>query len=336
MNKTCEQCGELFEYYETRGRERKYCNDVCRRRAERERYRQTDAFKLFKAKQSQRRNEREKAARVPRKFICQYCGKEFEKESKRGANPKYCNPLCRQKQGIEVAIPKQHKRLQIQKAILTDKLCRQCNKPLTQYQVDRGVTFCSQVCFAASTRTLIGTKRVCVVCGKDFEPRQKGQKCCDNKCAKKQADKTKSGLKDTSIVLKCVVCGQDFHPYVSMPNQMTCSKYCKRRRDSINKIKSGYRASVNRRRQLVISATTTEPINRAEIFERDGWVCQVCKKKVNPNLSYPHPMSASLDHILPFALGGSHTKANVQLAHLRCNIKKSDSGGAQLRLIGGA
>jgi len=45
-------------------------------------------------------------------------------------------------------------------------------------------------------------------------------------------------------------------------------------------------------------------------------------------------MSASLDHILPFAAGGAHLKANVQCSHLRCNIRKRTGGGGQLRLIG--
>ncbi|MEV6398476.1 HNH endonuclease [Streptomyces sp. NPDC051907] len=35
-------------------------------------------------------------------------------------------------------------------------------------------------------------------------------------------------------------------------------------------------------------------------------------------------MSASLDHIIPLARQGDHTRINVQLAHLLCNLRKSD------------
>jgi hypothetical protein len=59
-----------------------------------------------------------------------------------------------------------------------------------------------------------------------------------------------------------------------------------------------------------------------EIFERDCWKCGICRKRINQRLRYPHPMSASLDHKKPLAKGGTHSRLNVQAAHLRCNLKK--------------
>jgi 5-methylcytosine-specific restriction endonuclease McrA len=41
-------------------------------------------------------------------------------------------------------------------------------------------------------------------------------------------------------------------------------------------------------------------------------------------LAWPHPASASLDHRIPLSKGGSHTAENTQLAHLACNVRKSD------------
>jgi 5-methylcytosine-specific restriction endonuclease McrA len=61
------------------------------------------------------------------------------------------------------------------------------------------------------------------------------------------------------------------------------------------------------------------------IFERDGWKCGLCGDPVDSDLSYPHPQSASLDHIVPISRGGPHTYDNVQCAHLSCNRDKSDS-----------
>ena len=55
---------------------------------------------------------------------------------------------------------------------------------------------------------------------------------------------------------------------------------------------------------------------------------------MNPILAYPHPRSASLDHIEPLSLGGQHVHSNVQLAHLDCNMAKSNRQAAQLRLFG--
>jgi 5-methylcytosine-specific restriction endonuclease McrA len=56
---------------------------------------------------------------------------------------------------------------------------------------------------------------------------------------------------------------------------------------------------------------------------------------VNPALLWPHPKSASLDHVVPLIDGGEHTYANVQLAHLACNVGKRDGGHPQqLALVG--
>lgn len=68
--------------------------------------------------------------------------------------------------------------------------------------------------------------------------------------------------------------------------------------------------------------TQVEPIKNIVVFDRDRWVCQICKQVVDVNLEYPHPFSASLDHVIPLSKGGTHTMDNIQLAHLVCNVKK--------------
>ena len=67
-----------------------------------------------------------------------------------------------------------------------------------------------------------------------------------------------------------------------------------------------------------------EYIDIYNIYIRDKWICGICGKKVNKKLKYPHPMSPSLDHIIPLSKGGTHTRDNVQLSHLRCNLSKGD------------
>ncbi len=64
------------------------------------------------------------------------------------------------------------------------------------------------------------------------------------------------------------------------------------------------------------------PVYLKKMYERDGWICQICREPVDPTLRYPDPMSASLDHIIPLARGGTHEPGNVQLAHWICNVKK--------------
>lgn len=80
-----------------------------------------------------------------------------------------------------------------------------------------------------------------------------------------------------------------------------------------------------------------EPYEPTEIAVRDGWRCQLCGKRVPMGARHPDPLSASIDHVVPLAEGGGDVRANVQLAHLRCNLSKSDRAlpqGEQLRLIG--
>lgn len=67
-----------------------------------------------------------------------------------------------------------------------------------------------------------------------------------------------------------------------------------------------------------------EKIQRIEIFERDGWVCQMCFQPVDPSLKFPHPMSATWDHIIPLSKGGPHTRENLRLAHWRENFIKGN------------
>ena len=83
------------------------------------------------------------------------------------------------------------------------------------------------------------------------------------------------------------------------------------------------RVSAQTRRARMLGAIT-ERFNDKEIFIRDNWCCGICKEAVDPTLNHPDPMSASLDHVVPLSRGGSHTRDNVQLAHLRCNLRKND------------
>lgn len=91
--------------------------------------------------------------------------------------------------------------------------------------------------------------------------------------------------------------------------------------------KSRYRA---RKRGAFI-----EDVDRSVVLDRDSWRCGICGERILKKAKWPHPKSASIDHIIPLNLGGKHEMKNVQAAHLRCNSAKSDHGaGDQLALIG--
>lgn len=54
-------------------------------------------------------------------------------------------------------------------------------------------------------------------------------------------------------------------------------------------------------------------------------ICAICGQTVDKNLKFPHPMSATVDHIIPVSKGGHPSDIeNLQLAHFFCNRQKSD------------
>ena len=74
-----------------------------------------------------------------------------------------------------------------------------------------------------------------------------------------------------------------------------------------------------RRKRKEAGAEKFDPL---EIYERDSWICQLCKEPVDRTLRWPAALSASLDHKVPLAAGGAHTRNNTQIARLICNIRK--------------
>jgi 5-methylcytosine-specific restriction endonuclease McrA len=71
-----------------------------------------------------------------------------------------------------------------------------------------------------------------------------------------------------------------------------------------------------------------------EIAERDGWRCHLCGRRVPDRPYRASPNDPTLDHLVPVSAGGDHTRANVALAHNRCNYERRADGPAQMRLFG--
>jgi len=85
------------------------------------------------------------------------------------------------------------------------------------------------------------------------------------------------------------------------------------------------RRSKNKARRIRLVGVEYEYISRAVVFDECGWICGLCDQPVDPDLKWPDPRSASLDHIVPLAQGGGHVRANTQLAHYDCNSRKGAS-----------
>lgn len=95
------------------------------------------------------------------------------------------------------------------------------------------------------------------------------------------------------------------------PRDRNCSPRC------------GRRAGKDKRRALERNAFIAS-VSRPQVYERDHWTCQLCRKPVARDQVVPHPQAPTLDHVIPLARGGTHEPANVQLAHYLCNSIKTD------------
>lgn len=92
------------------------------------------------------------------------------------------------------------------------------------------------------------------------------------------------------------------------------------------------RAGRTHRKRAMRFGVLYEELDKTVIFSRDGYRCQICGAKTQG--VWPHPRSATLDHIVPLSLGGDHTAANVQCACARCNLEKGIAArDEQLRLV---
>jgi hypothetical protein len=160
----------------------------------------------------------------------------------------------------------------------------------------------------------VKTKKLrCPQCRKWFTPWANGQKRCSIRCTRvaakeRETIKRRAGLRlyegrhaipDEMI---CEVCSTRFRPWGYKSRY--CSPLCR------NRARDKRRARRYR-------------IRRREIFQRDEWMCQICKKPVSQRIkTYPHPLAPTVDHIIPVILGGTDDAANLQTAHMRCNSSK--------------
>jgi hypothetical protein len=202
-----------------------------------------------------------------------------------------------------------------------------------------------------------GQLRACVYCGGEFVGRTDGRRpglCCSTKCAARLRFQQRPKPRNT---IPCPRCGAEFWPWKNgkhprkycsatcaiQPKQPTpvivkpthpCL-WCKEQtaRPKFCTFDCYTRASAGRKHLRKRQLKSGEVVSLPDIYARDNGVCQLCHRRVRAGLPPLHPMAATLDHIIPLRKGGTHTRANVQLAHRSCNSAKGTRAcGSQLRL----
>ncbi len=202
-------------------------------------------------------------------------------------------------------------------------ICRSCGTSFIGYY---GKPYCSDACKTDAAERKPQQCRVCWSncehCGRTFIGRRPAQICleCRRTVYLERArayNKTRPKQRKTRrvwIAGSCLECEQNFiteHHHASY-----CSAQCRTR--------AGRRLDKYRRSKRIKSGER-QAIGLTSLAKRDGWMCHICHRRVSRK-------TWSMDHLIPLSEGGSHTWANVALAHFLCNSLRGARGAAQLRI----
>jgi hypothetical protein len=151
---------------------------------------------------------------------------------------------------------------------------------------------------------------VCSVCGKAvrrFPTSAALIRCAD--CRKEFPGPTSVARAESAKPksYECAECGVVF---TRPPTRGQVPRYCGRSCS----MAAAYRRKVERYGEFAVSRA-----RRRRLYERDGWVCQICGVGCSRVFSLDDPWSPSLDHVVPRSEGGSDDDDNLRLAHWFCN-----------------
>jgi DNA-directed RNA polymerase subunit RPC12/RpoP len=242
-------------------------------------------------------------------FICTVCGTQFEKKGRAGPKyPKSCSTACNQ--------------------------LLQCKKRADKLGYE----------YHPSPE---GKTQKCARCGNEFTAKGRAQNkyCPDCKypvllehSRKHNGERARKG----DSVRQCERCSCAFQ--TRQPNCKFCSdcRYIaklernrqltqiKRRRQNVEDGtpnatgRDGRAMHIMRKFHGCVPVAMYEHINVKKVYARDAWKCGICGELIDKEARFPLPMSPSVDHVVPLTKGGAHLYANVQAAHLRCNIAKGN------------
>ena len=160
----------------------------------------------------------------------------------------------------------------------------------------------------------------CRVCGASFEyerapgPGRKRRFC---------SDACKHAVAAQSVRTQaCRTCGQQYAPRYGKPAgfcSINCRRYPERR---VWETRQEAARAKDYRRRSRKRGVGYERFTRREIFERDKWLCGICGQPTDRSPDAHRNDRPSLDHVVPLAKGGPHTRANTQCAHWLCNSTK--------------
>lgn len=182
----------------------------------------------------------------------------------------------------------------------------------------------------AVAKLKLSVERDCRTCGRKFS-RSYGATTvfCSDDCRREQARKdavvySQRCDKRDRAERSCAECSKGFAPEYGNKKRLFCSKECLEAKS--NRVGK----SVRRARQR---SAVYEMVDPLEICERDGWRCHLCRHPTPKRLRGSHCKRApEVDHIIPLAAGGTHTRDNMACCCRQCNQAKGALPLGQMRL----
>lgn len=187
---------------------------------------------------------------------------------------------------------------------------------------DSFVTIRCPRCGAVFERSMVSIRHnqsiVCPGCAEKAKEEKERQKAEAKERAKKEKEARRQERKEQNLH-PCPVCG----------TPTTRNKYCSQR--CANRVINAKKEA--KRRAKIERVLVDEDISLYKLYKRDHGICYLCGGRCDWNdkevredgttvVGHSYP---SIDHVIPLAKGGEHSWANVKLAHIICNIHKSDN-----------
>jgi len=265
--------------------------------------------------------------RAARDRVCVACGSHFMAKTSTEARL-YCGRSCSSPANLELgrsALAAAQPRLPIVE-------CGFCAKEFPAKIQEQGngrrqrAKFCSHDCYVKKTKADLDAARprfsewrsILPTCGRCGAVTYRGKSAtyCAECVAliRRERDakwRTEHRKPRELVTVECGLCGCDvetLHP---------TTKFCRRCRKATRKGDHRHRA-----RKYGVDY---EPINPAEIYARDKWICHICTEPIRRVPGNEVDIDGwSLDHIIPMSKGGPHLKWNVAASHWGCNVLKGD------------
>lgn len=277
---------------------------------------------------------------------CSHCGTSFVKST---VNNRFCSTECRVRHGAKQSTRARHiKKCVVCGSMFTGRVeqmtcssacgriagrgrmikragfCSYCHKEF-KFGPQSSGKYCSRQCAydakQSISKEIKALERIrsncikanggsCLGCGAHVSY---GVKLCGScKYELKYSNWRERYCKENPMKVACIHCGAEIDRMIT-PNKRLCLQCTKVKK---NESKGNHRRRARRR------GVACERISHTAVFIRDNWTCGICGKRVDRSAKAPDPLSPSIDHVIPFAKGGSHTYGNVQCAHFGCNSIK--------------